>query len=213
MLRQEERDEGINERRGVLSPRPRLSAVCSRWSTSFSEHYRADRSENLIATVVRRRVCWMLSSAVHDACSFSLLLPANCVFFFFFCAQHVGAIILQEGVCERDGKQQRTRTCCTFSRLLYVHTLITRFRCRLHLNTSKQNVRLRVILLSAPPSVIYISRRSDNLSQRCSTSRRSWWRADHVTCDCLSHHLPLVVFISHLVVSLRRPSAEPCQQS
>lgn len=39
---------------------------------------------------------------------FSLLSPANCVFFF---AQHVGAIILQEGVCERDGKRQRTRTC------------------------------------------------------------------------------------------------------
>lgn len=29
----------------------------------------------------------------------------------FFFAQHVGAIILQEGVCERDGKRQRTRTC------------------------------------------------------------------------------------------------------
>lgn len=79
---------------------------------------------------------------------FSLLSPANCVFFF---AQHVGAIILQEGVCERDGKRQRTRTCCTFSRLPYVHTLITCYSCRFHLNTSRQNVCLRVIRPSAPP--------------------------------------------------------------
>lgn len=76
-----------------------------------------------------------------------------------------------------------------------MHTLITCYSCRLHLSTSKQNVCLRVIRSSAPPpSVIYISRRSDNLKQRYGTSRRSWWRADHVTCDCLSHRLPLVFF-------------------
>lgn len=45
----------------------------------ISEHYWADRTENLIVAVMRQRAGWMLSSAVHDACSFSLLFPTNCI--------------------------------------------------------------------------------------------------------------------------------------
>lgn len=74
---------GINEWWGVW-----LSADCSRWSASFSEHYRADRSENVIATAVRRRVCRMLSSAVHDACSFLCCCLQTAFFFCSACWSH-----------------------------------------------------------------------------------------------------------------------------
>lgn len=98
---------------------------------------------------------------------FSLLSPANCVFFF---AQHVGAIILQEGVCERDGKQQEQElaahfhACRTCTRWLHV----TVAGCTWMLQD-----KTCVFVWFAPqlpPSVIYISRRSDNLKQRYGTS-------------------------------------------
>lgn len=70
------------------------SADRASWSTSFSEHYRADRTENLI-------VCWMLSSAVHDAFSSARRSPQTA--FLSACWNHnpAGGRLFCD--CERDG--------------------------------------------------------------------------------------------------------------
>lgn len=115
---------GLYERLGFLPTAP-VDSLC------FTEHYWADRTDNLIATVTRQWVCWTLSSAVHDACTF--LYCSRQTAFCSACRNHnpPGERLFCEW--ERDGGAGKQQTEMR-RHWTYIHTYCTYcYSCRLHL--------------------------------------------------------------------------------